>query len=153
MNFFEDTDFVFTRGPAGRIQSGGFTILNRLLNSKVHPMYTINQPFDSGTTNEMKKVSSMFEGFVVPIGLHLSQDEKEKRNADQPDENRDREEEEEEEESDDDVYETLLALKRDDEPNSIRSLKQKNSTTKRIHSTGNKQKTKRNTTNKNSTLF
>jgi hypothetical protein len=137
MNFFEDTDFIFTRGPAGRIQSGGFTILNRLLNSKVHPMYTINQPNNSIMTNEMKNVSSMFEGFVVPIGLHLSQDEK-----DQPDENCDREEEEES-----DVYERLLALKGNDEPNSFCLSKPKSATTKRIHPTGNNQKTKRNLPN------
>ena len=138
MNFFEDTDLIFTRGPAGRIQSGGFTILNRLLNAKVHPMYTINQP-SSSTTNEIKKVSSLFEGFVVPIGLHLSQD-----NAVQLDQKK---EEEEEKEEENDVYETLLALTRDDEPNSI-SLKRKNATTKRIHPSGNNnQKTKRNIPN------
>ena len=131
MNLFEDTDFIFTRGSTGKIKSGGFTILNRLLNSKVHPMYTINQP-SSSTTSEIKKVSSLFEGFVVPIGLHLSQDEKEK-------------EEKNEEDEEKDVYETLLALKGDDEePNPI-LLKRKNATTKRIHPTGNNQKTKRNT--------
>jgi len=142
MNFFEETDFVFTRGPAGKIQSGGFTIFNRLLNSKVHPMYTINHNHmkSNSTLSEMKNVSSIFDGFVVPIGLHLSQDEKEKSNADQF------EEKEEEEDDGHDVYETLCALKGDDEPNSIGS-KPKNSITKRIHPTGNKQKTKRNTTN------
>jgi hypothetical protein len=112
MNLFEDTDFIFTRGPSGKIQSGGFTIFNRLLNSKVHPMYTINQMKPNSSSNEMKNVSSMFEGFVVPIGLHLSQDEKEKSNADQSDQ------EEKEEDEENDVYETLLALKGDNEPNS-----------------------------------
>lgn len=137
MNFLEDNDFVFTRGPTGKIQSGGFTIFNRLLNNKVHPMYTINQMKPNSNPNEMKNVSSIFDGFVVPIGLHLSQDEKEKSNTDQF-------EEEEEEDEGHDVYETLLGLKGDDEPNSTAS-KRKTEITKRIHPVGNNQKTKRNT--------
>ena len=106
MNFFEDTDFIFTRGPAGRIQSGGFTILNRLLNTKVHPMYTINQP-SSNTTDEIKKVSSLFEGFVVPIGLQVSP-------YDEVLEKEDNSFEVEEK----DLYDSLLAFAETVEPNS-----------------------------------
>ena len=140
MNFFEDTDLIFTRGPGGKIQSGGFTIFNRLLKSKVHPMYTINQRKPDSNPSEMKNVSSIFEGFVVPIGLYLSQDDKEKEEEEEKDTEEDKEEDEEL-----DVYETLLALNGEDKPNSTVS-KRKNEITKRIHPIWNKQKTKRNMT-------
>ena len=113
MNFFEDTDFIFTRGPAGRIQSGGFTILNRLLKTKVHPMYTINQP-SSNTTNEIKNVSSLFEGFVVPIGLQVPPYNQSEERGD----NSSKVEEEEEEEEERDLYDSLLAFAETVEPNS-----------------------------------
>lgn len=71
MNLFDDTDLIITTGD-GKVQSGGFTVFNRFLSNRVHPMYTINHKEANLPISDLKKLSSLFEGFVVPIGLQVS---------------------------------------------------------------------------------
>ena len=68
-NRFQPNELIITTG-GGKVQSAGFTIFNRFLSNKVQPMYTINK--DEFKTRPIDKVSSLFDGFVVPIGLHVS---------------------------------------------------------------------------------
>jgi len=99
---FQPHELIITTG-GGKVQSAGFTILNRFLNNKIQPMYTINKQTPL-STKPVDKVSSLFAGFVVPIGLHLSHhDEKDEENvSDSSHENADV--------IDEDIYDSLLKL-------------------------------------------
>ena len=118
MNLFDDTDLIITTG-GGKVQSGGFTILNRLLNNRVQPMYTINNKETTPATNDFKKLSYVFEGLVVPIGLHVFPYDESLEKEDNSSEIEEK-----------DLYDSLLALSEKTEPNS--SILKRKSTKKHL---------------------
>ena len=134
---FQPHELIITTG-GGKVQSAGFTIFNHFLNNKIQPMYTINKT--ELTTKPLDKVSSLFDGFVVPIGLHLSHhDEKDEENVcDRSYENVDV--------IDEDIYDALLKLSGQDELVSTykKPTKNKSKNVKKKDTVQKKNKTKKN---------
>lgn len=128
-NGFKPDELIITTG-GGKVQSAGFTIFNRFLTNKIHPMYTINNKTQL-SSKPVDKVSSLFDGFVVPIGLHLSHhDEKEEENVSY----------ENAEVIGEDIYDTLLYLSGRQELEKKPKHKNKNTNKKDISQKKNKTK-------------
>jgi len=117
MNLFNDTDLILTT-DGGKVQSAGFTIFNRFLSNKVQPMYTINDK--EINLDDQTKVSSIFKGVVVPIGLHQVQSERSDNSYEIT----------EDDVEENDLYNSLLVLyqtqfvEKTSEPNSTTSKRQ-----------------------------
>jgi len=133
---FQPHEFIITTG-GGKVQSAGFTIFNRFLNNKIQPLYTINNKNPLGA-KPLDKVSSLFDGFMVPIGLHLSphHEKKEDSDCDNSYENASVIEE--------DLYDTLLHLSGQHELVKKKPTKNKSKNTKKNDMVLKKTKTKKN---------
>ena len=136
-NGFKPDELIITTG-GGKVQSAGFTIFNRFLTNKIHPMYTINNKTQL-SSKPIDKVSSLFDGFVVPIGLHLSHhDAKEEENV------CDNSSYENAEVIGEDIYDALLHLSGQQKELEKKPTKHKNKNTNKKDIAQKKNKTKKN---------